>query len=108
MKNFIKAITVQSFDTAALTGGYDLFSAAGLPQACSILRIYNDSNVSVGLSYDAIDTHDIIPSLQTLQLYLQTNSQPNNKRACFAKGTPVSLIGNPGVGLVYLIGYYQE
>lgn len=108
MKDAIKAITLLFIDSATLTGAYDPFVATGLPQACSIIRIVNDSNTGVGFSYDGINTHEFIPAGLTTQIYMQIGSRPNNKKACVSKGSNVCLIGNAGVGTIYLIGYYQE
>ena len=108
MKDFIKAITTIAFDTATLTGGYDPIAAGGIPEACQIIRVINDSDVAVGLSYDGITTHEIIWTGASIQLYFQSNSRPNNKIACLAKRSNVCLIGAAGNGNVYFVGYYQE
>jgi len=108
MKNGIQAITALVIDSSALTGGYDLFSATGLPEACSIIRIVNASDTGVGVSFDSVNTHELLPSGTSLQLNLQANSRPNNHVTCLAKGTRVSLKGVAGVGNIYLIGYYQK
>ena len=108
MKNYIQAITALTIDSATLTGGYDLFDPAGLPEACSIIRVINASNATVGLSYDAAHINEFLPIGGILQIDFQTNARPNNKSAQLAKGTPVSLIGAPGVGTIYFIGYYQK
>lgn len=108
MKDYIQAITALVIDSSALTGGYDLFDSAGLPEACSIIRVVNASDTAVGVSYDAVDTHEFLPAGASLQLNLQANSRPNNHVTCLAKGTKVSLKGVAGVGNIYLIGYYQK
>ena len=108
MKNAIKAIETLAIDAATLTGGYDLFDVDGLPEACVIIRLVNESNVTVGVSFDGATTQDILSAGATIQHEFQTNSQPNNKLAAMAKGSPVSLIGAAGVGFIYLIGYYQD
>lgn len=108
MKDAIKAITALQIDSATLTGGYDQFAAAGIPEACQIIRVINASNVDVGLSYDGITTHEFVGAGASIQLYFQTNSRPGNKIACLAKGSNVCLIGAAGVGPIYFIGYYQE
>jgi hypothetical protein len=105
----VKAVTAQRFDTAGLTGGYDLMNPGGLPEACFYVRIVNHSNVDVEVSYDGVHTHDIVHADTRLDLVLQANSQPSGGLALMAKGQSVYLFGAaPGVGYVYLIGYYQE
>lgn len=108
MKNYIKAMTSLTFDSAALTGGYDPFVATGLTSPCSILRIVNASNSAVGVSFDGVNTHEFLPAGGVIHLNFAANSRPNNKVANMAKGTNVCLIGAAGVGTIYLIGYYQE
>jgi hypothetical protein len=108
MNDTIKAITALTIDSATLTGGYDRFSPAGLPQACCIIRVVNASNTGVFLSYDAAHLNEYVPALSSVQLYFQANNQPNNNRTCLAKGTPISLWGAAGVGTIYFIGYYQN
>ena len=108
MKNGIKAMPALIIDSATLTGGYDPFDAAGLTQACSIIRIVNDSNTNIGVSYDGVDTHEVINSGDSIQLTFQSNSRPNNKVALMAKGSNICAIGAAGVGNIYLIGYYQD
>jgi hypothetical protein len=108
MKDAIKAITVLTIDSATLTGGYDPFSATGIPEACQLIRIINFSKGDVGISYDGITTHEFLGADAGMQLYFQSNSRPNNKIACLAKGSNVCVIGNANVGFIHFIGYYQE
>lgn len=96
------------FNTATLTGNYDPFIAGGLPRACSLIRIINNSNVDVGFSYDGINTHEFLPIGSVTQIQFQTNSRPNSKSALLPRRAPVSLIGAAGVGNVWLVGYYQD
>lgn len=108
MKNSIRAIAALTLDSAAFAGAYKSFSAAGLPAPCSIIRIVNASTVPVSISYDGgTNTHEYLLAGSDLVLNLQASSQPNNYSAVMSKGTPVSVKGAVGVGLVYLIGYYQ-
>jgi len=108
MKDFVKAIAAAEFDAANLTGGYDQLWAAGLPQACFLVRVVNLSNTTVELSYDGIDTHEIVPADTDFELNFQAGSQPNGRSALLAKGSRVSLLGQAGQGYIYFIGYYQE
>jgi hypothetical protein len=108
MQNKIRAIETLTFDSAQLTGGYDPFDDAGLPEACVIVRLVNASNVAVGVSFNGIFTSDFLPAGDSIQYNFQANSQPNNQAAIMAKGTNVCLIGAAGIGDIYLIGYYQR
>lgn len=103
----VKAINLSSFNAAGLTGGYDVINT-GLTHACFKLRIINDSNVAVGVSFDGINTHDHVYSTSNITLDFQNNAGPSGYTAIISKGTKIYLIGAAGVGHVYLAGYYQN
>ena len=103
----VKAINLSSVNAAGLTGGYDVINA-GLTHSCFKLRIINDSNVPVGISYDGINTHDHVYSVSNVTLDFQNNAGPSGYKASIAKGTKIYLIGAAGVGTIYLAGYYQN
>jgi hypothetical protein len=105
MANFVKAIAMASKDSTTLTGGYDVLTA-GLPSACSILRIVNDTDTDVIVSYDGATDHDYIRTGETVQIPAQSNSGLPGSIAQFAKGQPVYLKGTAGVGNIYVAGYY--
>lgn len=106
-KNTVKAIALTSFDSASLTSSYLPINSAGLPQACILVRIINDSSVDVTISYDGTADNDYLRTTETLQLPLQSNSQPNNNESVLPKGTKVYVKGTAGTGSLYLAGYYQ-
>lgn len=105
----VKAVNLSSFDTAGLTGGYDVINVNGLSHSCFKLRITNASNVDVGISYDGIVTSDFMPSDSVLTLDLQNMAGPSGQACVMAKGTKIYVMNpGPGVGSVYLAGYYQN
>ena len=59
--NRVAAIPLGDIDSSTLTGGWDVLYA-GLPEACSIFRVINASNVSVQISYDAVTSHEFVPA----------------------------------------------
>lgn len=106
-KNIIKNIPLQSIDSSTFTGNYQVLSA-GLPQACFLVRIVNNSDRDITISYDGSNDHDFIAQKTTLQLPIQANSQPASFVANIRQGTPLYVKGTAGgTGLVYLAGYYQ-
>jgi len=108
VKNSIKAIPLSSIDSATFTGAYQLLSgAAGITNACFMLRITNNSTVPVTVSYDGVNDHDFVLNATTLVVPPSTISQPNNFLANFAQGQKVYVKSGAGVGLVYLAGYFQ-
>lgn len=104
----VKAVTAARIDSAALTGGYDLLNPGGLTHPCFLIRIVNDADVDVEISYDAVRTHDYIRAGSDLIYNFQANSQQSGKMAFFEVGKRVYVLGAAGNGYIYLVGYYQE
>lgn len=110
VKNSIKAIGLTSIDSAAVQlGVYGAINPLGLDEPCFLIRIVNNSNQAIFVSYRVGGGDDeYIPAGGSLNLNGQTNSSPNNYKANWAKGLVVLVRGTPGVGLITLSGYYQE
>lgn len=108
VKNSLKAIPVVTANSAALAAGYVLpISATGFPEALVILRIVNASNQNVIISFDGVNDNDVVIAGSFLQIEAQTNAQPNNYMAAFAKSSKIWARGTAGIGTIYVIGYYQ-
>lgn len=109
VKNVVKSIALTSIDSATFTGSYQVINTNGLDQACFLLRIINNSNRDITVSYDGTTDNDFVPDASVLEIASQGNSQPNNFIALFSKGLKVYVKGTAGgTGLVYLVGYYQK
>ncbi len=106
--NRVNAIALTSIDSATVAGAYQAINAAGLPEACFMIRINNDSNRDITVSYDGTADHEFIIAGDFLQVDAQNNSRPNNFTALFAKGMIVYVKGTAGTGNIYLSGYYQN
>lgn len=107
-QNKVLPIALSSIDSATFTGAYQLLSpAAGLAEACIMLHIVNNANVSITISYNGTTDHDFLLAATDRELNFQTNGQPQNYAATLAKGTKIYVKGAAGVGLVYLSGFYQ-
>jgi hypothetical protein len=102
----VKAIPLSVFDSGDLTGNYQAINPGGIPNMCFYLRICNDSNENITISYDGVNDHEFIPSLLTFDLPTQTNSQPNARLALFKAFTTVYVKGSAGSGNITLSGYY--
>jgi len=107
-KDYIVPIELQNIDAAAIGAG--AFSGIGNPLegACSFIRITNDSNTDVIISYDGINDHEYIPATKTMSTYFQINSVPASKKSLLRKGTIVYIRGTAGIGYIFLSGYYNE
>ena len=104
--NYVRAITLTSKNTATLTGGYDVVNA-GLSEACFLLRIINDSNRDLTISYDGVTAHDYVTAGSQMEINAQANSSLPGKVALFKKGLPVYVLAAAGTGYVYIAGYYS-
>lgn len=108
VKNSIQAIELTSIDSATFTGAYQAINASGLDNSCFMIRIINNSNRDITISYDGTNDHDFVQDTLSLQVNFQTNAQPNTNIANIRKGTIVYVKGTAGgTGLVYLAAYYQ-
>lgn len=108
VKNNILPITLTSFDSAGLTGSYQPINSNGISNASFFIRIINDSNVDVTVSYDGSTDHDFIPTGTILEINGQSNHRPESGVANFSKGTIVYVKGSAGSGSIYLAAYYQN
>ncbi len=110
--NAIFPIPLTSFDTTALNTTFKAINSTGTTEPCFLIRIVNDSDADITISYDGSNDHDFLRTGKTLQLPLQTNAQPNNMMAKLRRGTTVWIKGSGQAGfasgLVYLSGYYQN
>lgn len=108
LKNNVLAIPLSSFDSAGLTTSYQVLNTGGLDEACTIIRIVNDSSRSITLSYDGITDHEYVQTTKDLVLNFQTNSQPQAQSSLMRKGTVIWIkAASAGTGLIYLSGYYN-
>lgn len=111
-RSYVLPIPLTTVDSATfINNNFFVINAAGLTHPCFLLRIINNSNITILISYDGVNNHDILPPNDTLQLDFQTNSQPSGHMALLRKGTVIYAkrsAGAAGVGIIYLCGYYQE
>lgn len=109
MKNFIVPIPLTSVTSSSINNTtYTAINDAGLPHACSIVRIINASSTAVQISYNGTTDHDYVAAGGTIQLDLQTNRQPNGQVALLRAGTVIYVKGTAGTGFLGLAAYYQE
>lgn len=108
LKNSVSAVELFGIASTIVDADtYESINSLGLPFPCFLVRIINNSDEDVTVSYDGVTDHDFVPKNTTLQLPLQTNSQPNNNVALMPKGTIVYVKGTAGTGDIYLAAYYQ-
>ena len=108
VKNNVLPVTLTSFNSTGLSGSYQAINSAGFSQPCFLIRVINDSDADITVSFDGSVNHDFVQAGTTLEINAQSNHQKSDGIANFAKGTQVSVIGSMGTGLIYLAGYYQN
>ncbi len=108
-KNFVKAIPLKSLASTSFGSSYTLVTAStGIPNPCFMLKIVNNSDQDVTVSYDGTNDHDFVPTKVTTELKSGDVNQPNNYTTIWAQGTQVWVKGTAGMaGSVYVVGYYQ-
>jgi len=109
-KNRVKTLPLSSVDSATFgVAVYSTFDAAGLGEACFLVRITNGSNVGVVISLNGIEDHEVLLSGQSISLGVQTNSSPGGWVSLFAKTQQFfvkPITAGAGTGLIYVSGYY--
>lgn len=78
----------------------------GFEQAPFFIRITNASTQPVIISYDGINDHEAVLSLDSFDFPSQANAQPNANAALFPKHTIVYARGTAGTGNISLSAYY--
>jgi hypothetical protein len=103
-KNVVLPIPLTSIDTSTFTGAYQVINTTGLPEACFMIRITNDSDRDATISFDGVHDHDFSIMGSTGQIY--TSNEGN--RSNFAKLIKIYVKGLAnGTGSIYLSGYYR-
>jgi S-methylmethionine-dependent homocysteine/selenocysteine methylase len=107
-KDWVYPLVLTSVDTAGIAvDTWTAFSASGIEEDVSMIRLTNDSDTDVYISFNGADDHEYIPAGETIEVNFQANSSPPNYRSMLKKGTVLSVQGVAGTGLVYLSGYYN-
>jgi hypothetical protein len=106
-KNIVKAIPIAVVDAATFAGTYVPINPLGLPEACFSLRILNDSDQNLVISFDGIVDNFIMLDNTEIFLPFQNFSSPNNHVCQMPVGTKIYVKALAGTGFVSLSGFYQ-
>lgn len=107
--NTVAAIKQVTVDADILTENYSV-AYKDLPRPIYMLRIVNDSNKGIYISYDGFTDNDFIPADTTMQLPFHTSRGPGSKGVQLAKGTNIYIKkedGKKGKGIIHISGYYN-
>ena len=113
-----QCIEMAIFDTSSGTGSfiplndsssYTIYTGDGFEDDIKIMKVYNDSDVGVIVSYDGITNHDYWPPGATIIIDLQTNHADNSAYGAGTlygrKGQVIWGSNAAGTGNVYISGY---
>jgi hypothetical protein len=108
-KNVLLPVPLSTVQGSAFTGSLQAINATGLPKGVCILRITNNSNSDIIISFDGTTNHDFVAmGGGILTINAQANAQPTTSVANFRAGTVIYLSGTASsTGAVYLSAYYQ-
>jgi hypothetical protein len=105
--NFVLPITILSIDASTVTRSYQKWGV--LPKSCFFIRIVNDSNQAMQISWDGTNDNEYIAPNSFFELNVQTNSQPNSFVSLVRTGTIFFIRSQTAgaTGTVTLSGYYN-
>ena len=108
--NKFQAVTMSVFNMATLGAAYASMNGTGFTEPLKQIKFYNGSTVGVTVSYNggALD-QDYFPAGCTQIIDVQTNNTPQASSPGtwnVGKGQIVMGKGGPGVGNLYIVGYF--
>lgn len=107
-KNQINALSIAGLSATLFNNTYQQLST-GIAHPCYLLRITNDSDQDVFVSFNGSTGHEFIAAGKTVDFTAPAVSPGVSGVAYFGKGTPVYIKGaSAGTGYVYLSGFYQK
>jgi len=105
--NRITPMELQFVDVSTIiAGAYASLSA--IEGALSFVRVTNDSNTNVFISFDGIEDHIYVKAGDSVPYPYQNSSAPMNNVSKLPKNTIPRVRGTAGVGYVYISGWYNE
>jgi hypothetical protein len=107
--NRIHAIPMATLDGNSLNiNSWVRINPTGLLQPCFIIRIINDTDQDISISYDGVNAHDFIQAGATLELSPNPQMHSNNNTSLFHRDLIVYALGaTTANGNVYLSGYFN-
>lgn len=96
--------TLRSIDSATFTGSFQAVGAV-LAHPASLVKFVNNSNVTVIISWDGVNDHDVIPANSFALYDIEANHSTYNE-LCVRQGTQFWMRAVAGIGLVYITVLY--
>jgi len=108
VKNRVFPLELQSIDSSTLTANYQAVEASGIEAPAFVIRISNNSDEDVTISFDGSTDHEIVAAGEGIRWDFQTNARPQTNIAALAQGTVIYAKGTAGTGTITISGWYQE
>lgn len=102
--NYINQIGRSSLAASGFTG--NLQALGTLTHTCAIVRIVNNTNKGLDISFDGVTNHDFVCAGDTYELNLLDGQLPNAYALRVRQGTTIYISAASGTGDVYLAAYY--
>ena len=97
---------IRSIDSATFTGSYQALGTV-LTNPGILAKFVNNSDVTVTVSWDGINDHDIVPP-SNFCLYDVTANSQTDEGIQIEQGTQFYVKGSAGTGLFYLVDFYVK
>jgi len=85
-------------------GSYTVINAAGLTEACNLIRIINRSKDDMTISFDGTTAHDYLKTDGEMQITVPFDQY----KSAFSKLTKVYAKGTTSTGTLSVVGYYSQ
>jgi len=106
--NSVQTVVLSNFDSASITAAYQSINGTGISNDVKILRIINNSDTSITISYDGVSDADVILSASAETYEFQANSRnvaENPGTLYVRKGQIIYAKGTAGTGSIHVGGY---
>ena len=97
---------LRSINSASFTGNYQAVGTP-LPQSMRVVKFTNVSSVTVTISWDGVNDHEILPANSFVLIDISGNRE-NSGTFEVQKGTQFYAKGSAGSGLMYISCYYGK
>lgn len=102
MANLVKTMVLASKNANTLTGGYDVLSTDGFPPRVFSIKLVNNSDRDLEISYDGINSHDFVKTGETSEFISSMPINTDNGNY-FLPYTKVYVKAAVGTGSIHLV-----
>lgn len=107
MKNIVQIMPLAVFNASSLSSTLTPISSSGFAGPAILIRIQNDTDKDIGVSYNGYAVQDCILSKERMEINLSGTATEEEFKALFKKGTQVFVSGESGAtGYIYMSVYY--